>query len=91
MGTGGSSGAKKLGFGTNHLPPFSAKVKNIWSYTSTSPYIFKAENHNFLLHLDDLYESQSKHKAEYSPSPSAEVKISGVTAVLTKTYSWYGV
>jgi len=24
----------------DHTPPFTAKVKNLWSYTSTLPYIF---------------------------------------------------
>jgi len=37
-----SIGIKWPGDGADHSPPFSAKVKNVWSYTSAPPYIFTA-------------------------------------------------
>jgi len=38
MGTRGSSlGVKRPGREADQLPPFSAEVKNAWSYTSTLP------------------------------------------------------
>ena len=33
----GGGGLKKPGHEFNHSPPFSAEVKNEWSYTSTPP------------------------------------------------------
>jgi len=33
---------KWLGCEANHSPPISAKVKNVWSYTSTPQYVFMA-------------------------------------------------
>jgi hypothetical protein len=40
MGTWGSlPGGKQLGCKADNLPPSSAKVKNAYSYTTTSPYI----------------------------------------------------
>jgi hypothetical protein len=33
---------KHLGHGADHSPPSSAKVKNVWSYTSISQYVFMA-------------------------------------------------
>jgi hypothetical protein len=43
MGTRGSfPGGKAAGVEAYHLPPSSAVVKNAWSYTSTTQYIFKA-------------------------------------------------
>jgi hypothetical protein len=38
MGTRGSfPGGKAAGAWPDHSPPFSAEIKNEWSYTSTSP------------------------------------------------------
>jgi hypothetical protein len=39
-----------------HSPPSNAEVKNAWSYTSTTPYVFMAwclvkHRHNFTFHL----------------------------------------
>jgi hypothetical protein len=31
-----------LGHEAGHSPPSSAEVKKVWSYTSTSPYVFMA-------------------------------------------------
>jgi hypothetical protein len=31
-------GVAQLGYEADHLPPFSAEVKNLWRYTSTPPY-----------------------------------------------------
>jgi hypothetical protein len=43
MGTRGSfPGGKAAGCEGDHSPPSSAEVKNAWSYTSTSPYVFIA-------------------------------------------------
>jgi hypothetical protein len=43
MGTGGSFlGVKQPGCEADHSPPTSAKVKKMWIYTSTPPYIFMA-------------------------------------------------
>jgi hypothetical protein len=36
------SGIKRLGRQADNSSPSSAEVKNVWSYTSTSPYIFMA-------------------------------------------------
>jgi len=33
----GVGGVKGLGYGVDHLPPSSAKVKNKWVYTFTPP------------------------------------------------------
>jgi len=35
-----SPGVKWPGHEAYHLPPSNIKVKNAWSYTSTSPYVF---------------------------------------------------
>jgi hypothetical protein len=35
-----SQKVKQPGHEADHSPPFSAKVKNVWSYNSTLPYIF---------------------------------------------------
>jgi hypothetical protein len=35
-------GVKRPEREADHLPPFSAKVKNMWSYTSTPQYFFMA-------------------------------------------------
>jgi hypothetical protein len=35
-----SLGVKRLGRETNHSPPPSAEVKNVWSYTTTLQYAF---------------------------------------------------
>jgi len=41
MGTGSSfSGDEAAGREADYSPPFSAAVKNAWSYTSTPPYAF---------------------------------------------------
>jgi hypothetical protein len=37
-----SLGVKRLGHEADHSPPSSAKVKNVWSYTSTPQYFFMA-------------------------------------------------
>jgi len=37
-----SPGAKRPGSEADHPPPYSSKVKNTWSYTSPSQYIFNA-------------------------------------------------
>jgi hypothetical protein len=37
-----SPGVKRPGREANHLPPSSAEVKNAWSYTSTTQYVFMA-------------------------------------------------
>jgi hypothetical protein len=43
MGTRGSiSGVKAAGREYDHSPPFNAKAKNAWSYTSTAQYAFMA-------------------------------------------------
>jgi hypothetical protein len=36
-------GAKCQGFEADHSPPTSAKVKKVWIYTSTPPYVFVAK------------------------------------------------
>jgi hypothetical protein len=35
-------GVKRPGREADHSPPYSAEVKNAWSYTSTPQYVFKA-------------------------------------------------
>jgi hypothetical protein len=35
-------GVKQPGREADHSPPSSVEVKNIWSYTSTQPYVFMA-------------------------------------------------
>jgi hypothetical protein len=40
VGTGSYFPDGKAAGGWNHSPPSSAVVKNAWSYTSTSPYVF---------------------------------------------------
>jgi hypothetical protein len=43
MGTGGSFlGVKRPGREADHSPPYSAEVKNAWSYTLTPQYVFMA-------------------------------------------------
>jgi len=43
MGTGDHSlEVKWPGSKTDHSPPFGAEVKNEWSYTYTTPYVFMA-------------------------------------------------
>jgi hypothetical protein len=43
VGSGGSfSELKWPGTRAEHLPASNAKIKNVWSYTSTPPYIFMA-------------------------------------------------
>jgi hypothetical protein len=43
MGTGGSfPGVKRPGREADHSPPTSAAVKEMWIYTSTTPYAFMA-------------------------------------------------
>jgi len=43
MDTGGPfPGGKAAGREANHSTPSSAKVKNMWSYISTSPHAFMA-------------------------------------------------
>jgi hypothetical protein len=43
MGTVGSfPGVKRPGRETDHSSPTSAKVKKVWIYTSTPPYVFMA-------------------------------------------------
>jgi hypothetical protein len=37
-----SPGVKQLGHEADHSPPYSAKFKNVWSYTSTPTYISMA-------------------------------------------------
>jgi hypothetical protein len=37
-----SSEVKQLGHEADHSPPFSAKVKNVWIYISTPPYVLMA-------------------------------------------------
>jgi hypothetical protein len=37
-----SLGVKRQGHEANHSPPTSADVKEMWSYTSTPPYVFMA-------------------------------------------------
>jgi hypothetical protein len=36
------SGVKRLERQADHLPPSSAEVKNVWSYTTLPPYVFMA-------------------------------------------------
>jgi hypothetical protein len=51
------SGVKQLGCEANHSPPSSANVKNLWSYTSTPPYVcieWCLGKHNRQLHLHPL-------------------------------------
>jgi hypothetical protein len=44
VGTGAlSPGVKRLGREADYTPPTSDEVKETWIYTSTPPYIFKAE------------------------------------------------
>jgi hypothetical protein len=40
IGTGSPSRVKQLGHEADHSPPFRAKVKNVWSCTSTLPFSF---------------------------------------------------
>jgi len=35
-------GIKWLGLEPDHSPPFCAKIKNVWDYTSTPSYVFRA-------------------------------------------------
>jgi len=35
-------GVKQLGREADHSPPFSAEIKNAWSYTHTPQYVFVA-------------------------------------------------
>jgi len=35
-------GVKRLGHDGDHLLPSSAEFENVWSYTSTLPYVFMA-------------------------------------------------
>jgi hypothetical protein len=43
MGTGGSFlGVKRQGCEADHSPQTSAKVKKMWTYTSTPTYVFMA-------------------------------------------------
>jgi hypothetical protein len=43
MGTGGfMTVVKWLGHEVDDSPPSSAKVKTVWSYASTAPYVFMA-------------------------------------------------
>jgi hypothetical protein len=37
-----SSGIRQPGRESDHSPPSSADVKNVWSYISTPPYVFTA-------------------------------------------------
>jgi len=37
-----SPGVKRSGSEADYTPPSSAVVKNVWSYTSTLPYVFMA-------------------------------------------------
>jgi hypothetical protein len=51
-----SSVVKQPGHEANYSPPSSAEVKNMWSYISTLPYVFKVwclvkQRDNFTLHL----------------------------------------
>jgi hypothetical protein len=51
MATGGggaspSQGIKRPGREADNSPPFSANVKNAWSYTSTRPYVIMDWNRN---------------------------------------------
>jgi len=38
----GEPGVKRPGRESDHSPPYSAKVKNVWSYISTPPYVLMA-------------------------------------------------
>jgi hypothetical protein len=51
-----SLGVKRLGREADHSPPYSAKMKNECSYTSTSQYVFMARclvkhRNNFTFHI----------------------------------------
>jgi hypothetical protein len=37
-----SQGVKQQGHAADHSPPSSTKINNMWSYTSTPPYVFMA-------------------------------------------------
>jgi hypothetical protein len=51
VGTRGSfHGVKRLGRESNHLPPSSAEVKNVWSYIST-PNTLSCPTFTFIRHL----------------------------------------
>jgi hypothetical protein len=44
MGTGAlSPGVKRQGLEADHSHPISVEVKKMWIYTSTPPYVFKAQ------------------------------------------------
>jgi hypothetical protein len=50
-----------------HSPPSSAEVKNVWSYTSTPPYVYMAwclvkQRHNFTYTLPDIRTIKSRRK-----------------------------
>jgi hypothetical protein len=54
-----SLGIKQPGREAEYLPPFSAEVKNSWSYTSTPQYVFMAwclvkHRYNFTLALPSI-------------------------------------
>jgi hypothetical protein len=47
-----ATGIKRLVRGVDHSPPTSSKVKNEWSYTHSSPYVFRTWNRiNFSLYF----------------------------------------
>ena len=49
-GWGVGEGVKGLGDGVDHLPPFSAKFKNKWIYTSTPPIcLHGVDRYNFIV------------------------------------------
>jgi hypothetical protein len=47
-----SPGVKRLGREADHIPPSTAEVKNVWSYTSTRQYVFMAWY--FVKHRDNF-------------------------------------
>jgi len=48
--TSSLSGVKQPGHASDHSPPSSAKVKNEWDYTFTSPMTMACRGNNFVLH-----------------------------------------
>jgi len=73
MGAGGSfPGVKRPGLEADHSPPSNAEDKNLWSHTSSLPYVFMAwylvkHGDNFTLLLVDLFHAYiSLHKITVS-------------------------
>jgi hypothetical protein len=61
-----SSGVKRQGREADHSPPFSAEVKNTWSYTSTPPYAFAVWCLVEHSPVDELYQEE-RSNVQFNP------------------------